>query len=91
MTPSAVVVSVTPNLVPCVIFAFFPLIVNNFGLDNVLESPSFSRASISTFNCLDPTFLIIPNPEVPSTKKLETLFPAVPNATPSVPPIIPES
>ena len=61
--------------------------VNNFGLDNVLESPSVSKASISTFNFLEPIFLIIPNPDVPSTRKLETLFAAVPNATPSVPPI----
>ena len=63
------------------IVAFFPLIVKSLGFDNVLESPSVSRASISNFNCFEPTERIIPRPEVPPTRKLVALPTAVPSAT----------
>ena len=92
VAPSAVVVSFTPNLDPCVIVASFPLTVKSFGFESVLESPSVSKASISNFKVLEPTDLIIPKPEVPEIKKFDKLLSAEPRATvpvdPPTPPLI---
>ena len=56
---------------PCLIWAVWLSKENSFGLEIVLLSPSFSKASSCNFNTADPVFLNIPIPlEAPTALKL---------------------